>query len=86
MVGDERHMNNKDEIGTDKSESNNNRWDDEDSSNEGIHKTEQERNSAVAGIKHCIVKSPDLKVDDWIAAAFLRAWYTEQFIEYDGTT
>ena len=29
------------------------------------------------------MKTPDLKADDWMAVAFLRAWYPGQFIEYD---
>ena len=48
------------EIGTDESESNSNGGDDRKSSNEGIEEAEQEQNNAVAGIKHCIVKIPDL--------------------------
>ena len=29
------------------------------------------------------MKTPDLKADDCMAVAFLRAWYPGQFIEYD---
>ena len=54
------HGNSNVEIGTNKFESNNSGSDDEKSSNEGIDEAKQERNNAVAGIKHCIVKSPDL--------------------------
>ena len=79
-------LNNKEEIGTDESESDNNVFDDEESSNEGIDKIEQEWNSTVAGIKYCIMESPHLKADDWIAVAFLGAWYYGQFIEFDDET
>ena len=56
----ERHENNNEEIGTDESESDNNRCDDVEFSNEGIDETEQAWNNTVAGIKHCIMKRPDL--------------------------
>ena len=56
----------------DESEADNNVCDDEESSNKGIDKIEQEWNSTVAGIKYCM-KSPHLKADDWIAVAFLGA-------------
>lgn len=63
-------MNNKEEIDINESESDNNGCDEQESSNEGIDKTEQEWYSAVAEIKHFIMKIPDLKADDWIVVAF----------------
>ena len=63
-------MNNKEEIDINESESDNNGCDEQESSNEGIDKTEQEWYSAVAEIKHFIMKISDLKADDWIVVAF----------------
>ena len=63
-----------------KSVSDNYGCDDKEYSNEGIDKTEQEKNSAAARIKHCIMRSLDLKVNDWVTVEFLRAWYSGKFI------
>ena len=45
-----------------------------------------ERENTVAGIKHGVMKKPNLQIDDWVAVAFPRAWYPGQFMNYDEDT